>query len=758
MLQRDRSQSPTEFVVIKLACTCGMTLKVADGSAGAMVKCPGCGTISIVPVKVAAVTGNWESSAPPGADSQAALGDAASTAGEIAQEATAAPAGAASDQGTCDHDPGGPPQAPCETWSLGGYRILRELGHGGMGTVYEAEDVKLERRVALKVMKPEIAKHQQQRDRFLREARTAAKVKSDFICAIYQVGEDNGVPFIAMPLLMGESLKAHLHEDLLLADDEVVRIGKEVAQGLSAAHEAGLIHRDIKPANIWLETQRSGPPRAILLDFGLARAKVDDVQITQSGAILGTPAYMSPEQGRGDKNVDARTDLFSLGCVLYLLGTGELPFQGDTTMAVLTALATHDPTPPHMIFATIPKPLSRLIMRLLEKDPDDRPQLATSVVEKLVQIENDLPKRTREGAPRKVKPPPPLPARSARSTTQMPRSGGRTAIKTMEMPRDAAPSAVSRKTYYALFGLIAVGLLGSVLALAGGLYYFVFAGGKGPDPKTVAEENKAPPVVEDKQQPDPGAEPTGAVPEGWVVLKLPEANCTGAMPEQPQVSGEMGGGTQRIVTRPDGRMLVLMTRPIAPAQIALGGGSDRWLHDQINANKAGLSIQVTAESQGRLQAQFSAGSELSLGQYKGRETRCTKKAVNPNTPYSGYTFVLAQGSVKIIRVIPDSPSGKAGLKANDIVYEAGGREITDIKIMTDSSHQVGDELLLKVKRGEEKLELKVTLAAVPAAGLEVIYMRDYLIGNTYLQVAVHGEADPPAPETVAFFNSLKLGN
>src|SRR5205085_5278946 len=140
---------------------------------------------------------------------------------------------------------------------------------------------------------------------------------------------------------------------------------------------------DIKPANIWLETQRHGPPRAIILDFGLARMQADNVHITRSGAILGTPAYMSPEQARGEKDVDARTDLFSLGCVLYALCTGELAFKGKQMMDVLLALATQDPAPPHTIVATVPQPLSRLILRLLAKDPDDRPRTARAVIDKL---------------------------------------------------------------------------------------------------------------------------------------------------------------------------------------------------------------------------------------------------------------------------------------------------------------------------------------------------------------------------------------
>ncbi len=297
-----------------------------------------------------------------------------------------------------------------ELQSLGGYRIVRELGQGGMGAVYEAEDGKLNRHVALKVMKPEIAKHPQHRERFLREARTAAKVECDFICPIYRVGKDNGVPFIAMPFLKGEPLDAHLKQGVRLPIDDVVRIGKEVAQGLNVAHAAGLIHRDIKPSNIWLETQRSGQQgagsrRAVILDFGLARMQAEDVHITQSGAIIGTPAFMSPEQARGEKNVDARTDLFSLGCVLYVLCTGELPFQGETTMGILMALATHDPTPPHKISAATPKPLSRLIMRLLEKQPDDRPQAAREVIEELVEIERDPANAAKDSFTTQIEPP-----------------------------------------------------------------------------------------------------------------------------------------------------------------------------------------------------------------------------------------------------------------------------------------------------------------------------------------------------------------
>jgi tRNA A-37 threonylcarbamoyl transferase component Bud32 len=508
--------------LIKFACACGKSLKVADELAGKKVKCPGCGKIVVAPGLVGAGAVNQTTAAPPSVDSQPPLGDTASIPAANAQEeATIAPTGSTpgQDTGTFDGVAGNEAQGTSEPRSLGGYRILRKLGHGGMGTVYEAEDVKLERRVALKVMMPQIARNPQHRERFLREARTAAKVESDFICPIYQVGEEGGVPFIAMPLLKGESLHERLQQDMRLENDEVVRIGKEVAEGLNAAHEAGLIHRDIKPANIWLETQRSGSPRARILDFGLARAQADHVQITQSGGIVGTPAYMSPEQARGDKNVDARTDLFSLGCVLYVLATGAMPFKGETTMAVLTALATQDPTPPHVIAPTIPKPLSKLIMRLLAKAPGERPTTAKDVIAELARIDTGLAEMPQGTPTKRTKPATRAPAKSAATTGQMPNGAANPAAKTQEMPPAAAPDGQRRKASYAFFALAAVGLLGCVLTVAGGgIYYFFFTAGKEPDSKALADKKKEPsPEVKTTTKDNSGETPAAAEP-GWVQL------------------------------------------------------------------------------------------------------------------------------------------------------------------------------------------------------------------------------------------------
>jgi len=287
-----------------------------------------------------------------------------------------------------------PPQSADEIGRLNGYRVLRQLGEGGMGLVFEAEDIRLKRRVALKVMKPEVAAKEHNRARFIREAETAAKVEHDHICPIYQVGEENGVPFIAMPFLKGEALDARLKRQKPLPIADAVRIGLEIAAGLAAAHEAGLVHRDIKPGNVWLEEDRPGArksaalarsARVRILDFGLARLAADDMQLTQSGAIMGTPSYMAPEQARS-KPVDHRADLFSLGVMLYEMTTGRRPFTGGDTMSILTSLAIDIPTAPNQVNPAIPAVLSDLISKLLSKLPEERPADGHVVAEALLAI------------------------------------------------------------------------------------------------------------------------------------------------------------------------------------------------------------------------------------------------------------------------------------------------------------------------------------------------------------------------------------
>jgi serine/threonine protein kinase len=279
-----------------------------------------------------------------------------------------------------------PPQQADEIGRLGDYRVLRLLGAGAMGVVFLAEDVRLARPVALKAMLPALSNVPEARARFLREAKAAAALQHDHVVTVYQVGEDRGIPFLAMQLLEGETLEDRLRRESPLPLRVVLRIGREIAEGLAAAHARGLVHRDIKPANIWLE---AGRDRVKILDFGLARLATEDARVSRSGAILGTPAYMAPEQARGEV-IGTRADLFSLGCVLYRLATGRLPFQGNDTLAILTALALVVPAPLRELNPAMPAELEDLVARLLEKEPADRPRSAREVAAALGAVEEGL--------------------------------------------------------------------------------------------------------------------------------------------------------------------------------------------------------------------------------------------------------------------------------------------------------------------------------------------------------------------------------
>jgi serine/threonine protein kinase len=274
------------------------------------------------------------------------------------------------------------PEAEGEIGRLGAYRVLRVVGAGGMGVVFEAEDPVLERRVALKAMLPHLASNPTARERFIREARAAAKIQHDRVVPIYQVGEERGVPWLAMPFLRGETLDVRLRRQAPFLPEEVARIGAEVAEGLLAIHERGLIHRDVKPANIWLEGDEG---HVKILDFGLARATGGEPQLTQAGAIVGSPAFMAPEQA-GRQPVDARADLFALGCVLYLMATGALPFEGDDALSTLAAIASAEPIPPRQRHPPVPEELSDLILEMLAKKPQQRPASSREVREALLAL------------------------------------------------------------------------------------------------------------------------------------------------------------------------------------------------------------------------------------------------------------------------------------------------------------------------------------------------------------------------------------
>jgi serine/threonine protein kinase len=324
----------------------------------------------------------------PLATAAAAPPDSAPTSGEEACADTAAPlAGAPCGAGPVDDLSFlAPPLGPGEIGRLGPYGVRDVLGRGGMGLVLRAEDPQLARQVALKVMLPSLASSESSRKRFLREARAAAALEHDHVVAIYHVGEERGVPFLAMPLLKGETLADRLRREKRLPLAELLRIGDETARGLAAAHARGLVHRDIKPANLWLESLPGEPGasapggRVKILDFGLARGIAAEAgePLTNPGSVVGTLAYMAPEQARG-ATVDGRGDLFSLGCVLYEMATGERPFRGSDPVALLQALALEQPRPPRALNSHLPQGLEALILRLLAKRPEDRPASAEEV-------------------------------------------------------------------------------------------------------------------------------------------------------------------------------------------------------------------------------------------------------------------------------------------------------------------------------------------------------------------------------------------
>jgi serine/threonine protein kinase len=270
-----------------------------------------------------------------------------------------------------------------------------------MGAVYLGFDHGLQRKVALKVMLPEYSSNRPVRERFLREARAAAQVRSDHVVTIFDVGEEQGIPYIAMEYLQGCTLAHYLDTRGELTVGQAIRIGGESALGLAAAHAKGLVHRDIKPTNLWLEAPRG---RVKLLDFGLARQEKAGAEITQTGFVVGTPSFMSPEQARAQR-VDVRSDLFSLGSVLYRMCSGRLPFQGDSPLDVLTALTREEPPPLRRLNPEVPEALAGLVHRLLEKDPDHRIQTAREVVAVLQTIASSTTSRgDQEDAPR-INPP-----------------------------------------------------------------------------------------------------------------------------------------------------------------------------------------------------------------------------------------------------------------------------------------------------------------------------------------------------------------
>ncbi|MDH3496680.1 MAG: serine/threonine-protein kinase [Gemmatimonadota bacterium] len=263
------------------------------------------------------------------------------------------------------------------------YGVDRLLGEGGMAIVFLARDVKHDREVAVKVLKPELAASLGA-DRFLREIQVTAKLQHPHILPLYDSGDADGLLYYVMPYVVGESLSDLLERETQLGLEDAVRIAREVAEALAYAHSYGLVHRDIKPDNVMMSNGH-----AIVADFGIARAlsEAGADKLTQTGMSVGTPAYMSPEQAAGDPGVDARADIYSLGCMLYEMLVGQVPFTGPTAMAIMARHTMDHVTPPSIMRQSIPPELEDIVLRAMEKVPADRYRTAHEVVEALKAVE-----------------------------------------------------------------------------------------------------------------------------------------------------------------------------------------------------------------------------------------------------------------------------------------------------------------------------------------------------------------------------------
>jgi serine/threonine protein kinase/regulation of enolase protein 1 (concanavalin A-like superfamily) len=551
-----------------------------------------------------------------------------------------------------------PPRARGELGWLAHYRVLRLLGEGGMGIVFLAEDSLLSRHVALKVIRPEIADTAGIAQRFMREARATAAIQHEHIVTIYQVGQENGIPFLAMEYLKGMSLAEWLDRGHRPSVELVLRIGREIAAGLAAAHRQNLIHRDTRPANIWLEAP-SG--RVKILDFGMAGSEREDVATTSTGAVMGTPAFMAPEQVRGEP-AGTSSDLFSLGCVLYRLCTRRLPFEGDSVIAVLRSISTETPPAPRDLNDRIPAGLSVLIMRLLHKMPEARPVSAEVVLKELRSIERELLAERQN-------------AESSEAASQVDVAGLKSQSASEVVEETNPPQPASRpQARLGTLGLAAVLAALGATALVG----FILAPTRKSDDAIIAAEPTSAPAPEQValapatiQKPDG---PGPAQPAAAAVAALAREETEGPRPAQPAAavdrlaaSADRGADSAPISpTGPDAPRSTTVTKPDLSSAPQVWQREDRLAGPVAASDRKGMPVSSGANTEPAPEGQAPEGRALT------RREEGWGHAVDPDADCN---FEMDASEDKVRIIVP----GKTHILSAEIGQVNAPRILRDIK-------------------------------------------------------------------------------